>query len=128
MMAMARADGNAGVADRYGNAATGLIQSGRLDVSSSWNRVRVRIPSIANETHCLEIVAELYSLFQLSPPGCDWVVDVSAMKSITLSMATVLTYLGERLTEQGGRMTCTGLHADRFAGDSMCASSLLRSM
>jgi hypothetical protein len=101
-------------------------RSGMLDVSASWGRVLVRIPDIASEKQYLELVSELYGLYQVSLPGSHWVVDVSGMKSITLSLATVLVYLGERLKEQGGLMTCTGLGENTFSGDSMHVSNLFR--
>lgn len=95
-----------------GSAAAWLDHKSHIEVSISWDRVFVKIPNMETESQCLSAIAELYSLYQEAQPSIPWVVDVSEVESMTLSMAIVLVDIGKRLRECGCFMTCIGRRLD----------------
>ncbi len=76
--------------------------------------VYIYLPSVTDEAQFPTVYMALQRFYDRGYNQVDWTVDVSALRTIPLSLLSVLTSFRQELSEQGYRLTLTGARPESF--------------
>ena len=88
-----------------------------LRVTTSCSTVRIEIPEITSERQRLSMVGDLYELCRNPPAESRWVIDLTRLKTVDISLVGVLVALAEEFGNKGRDMTFAGLNAATLPPD-----------
>ena len=88
-----------------------------LKMTTSYDTVHVELPEITSEYHRLIIVSNLYELCQHPPTESSWVIDLSRLKTIDVSLVSVLAALARELGNKSRDVEFVGIRAEALPLD-----------
>ncbi len=104
------------VADRAINT---LYDADGLIALYTGSAVRVCVPRLTSEGHRMAVMSGLDHVWRRCAGSRRWIVDVSAVETLPLSMLTALTAIAEGLKEEDGEFVLVGVqHAPINLDDS----------
>jgi len=81
--------------------------------------VKIELPQVGSSRHYLAIMAGLERIFEATPPTAEWVVDVSRLRQLPLSLVSALVLYEEELRKRGRVVRFIGLRQDLLPDASL---------
>lgn len=85
----------------------------------------IRLPYVSSEEQYPKIFCALQRIYDAGFDNLDWVVDVSALARVPLSLLSVFTSFREELRCNGRRLSLSGISPDAFPPPSAFSPSPL---
>ena len=88
-----------------------------LGIATSYGTATIEVPEITSESHRLSVIAELYALCESPPTEPRWVIDLSNLSVLPVSLASIFVALGNDLRKQGREVRFDGLNPEALTPD-----------
>lgn len=74
--------------------------------------VKIELPQVGSSRHYLAIMAGLERIFEATPANAEWVVDVSRLRQLPMSLVSALVLYEEELGKRGKVVRFIGLRKE----------------
>lgn len=71
-------------------------------------RLIVTLPAVHGEDNCPQIFHDIQRLLDISPPGMDWVVDLSQQRALPLPLIRLFASMADEFRDQGRSFILVG--------------------
>ncbi len=90
-----------------------------LTATKHVDKLRIKFPHFRSESQFSELIAGLQNIFEDGHNNIDWVVDISSVSEVPLSLYSVFTSFREQLREGGCDFRLIGLSPEQCPSPSL---------